>query len=146
MNKDTLPADLTLGDETCGNCSHLKGFAKAQQDYANALAQLTAMTAGRDTLRAELQSVIGVEKLLEKVDTAYQEQDAKLSEALAAKEAVEKAAYFGVRVAKAMDKIRSSQVFFILQQAFPEDADEWEWADFQNLLTEVIATEPAPQE
>src|SRR3990172_1564199 len=36
---------------------------------------------------------------------------------------------FGQRIAKAMDEVRSSHVFFILQQAFPEDADELAWND-----------------
>ena len=41
---------------------------------------------------------------------------------------------FGIKVAEAMDVLKSSQVFFILQQAYPEYADDWEWADFQELI------------
>ena len=49
-----------------------------------------------------------------------------------------KAKEFGIRVAKAMDTIRSSAVFFILQQAFPEFQDDLEWSDFQDMLTRII--------
>lgn len=44
---------------------------------------------------------------------------------------------FAGRVAKTMDKLRSSHVFFILQSAYPEN-DDWEWANFQDLLSRII--------
>ena len=45
---------------------------------------------------------------------------------------------FGIRVARAFNTTRSSTVFFLLQQAFPEYADDWEWSDFQELLNKVL--------
>lgn len=44
---------------------------------------------------------------------------------------------FAKRIAKAMNEIKSSHVFFILQQAYPEYANEWEWEDFQVLLDKI---------
>ena len=52
---------------------------------------------------------------------------------------IREALKFAGRVAQAMDKLRSSHVFFILQSAYPENED-WEWSDFQNLLTRTIVT------
>ena len=45
---------------------------------------------------------------------------------------------FGVRVARAMNELKSSHCFFILQQAYPENADDWSWDDFQELLNKVL--------
>ena len=46
---------------------------------------------------------------------------------------------FGVRIAKAFNKNCSSTVYFLLQQAFPEYADDWEWSDFKELLDKVLS-------
>lgn len=45
---------------------------------------------------------------------------------------------FAKRVAKVFDEMRDSHVFFYLQQAYPENADEWEWSDFQKLLNRIL--------
>lgn len=42
---------------------------------------------------------------------------------------------FAYKVAKAMDKLKSSHVYFLLQQAF---GDETDWSEFQTLLTTVM--------
>ena len=44
---------------------------------------------------------------------------------------------FGLKMAQACNKIRSSHVFFILQQAYPE-YDDWDWSDFQELIDKVL--------
>jgi hypothetical protein len=49
----------------------------------------------------------------------------------------QKRADFGRRIANAFNSICSSNVFFFLQQAYPEDADTLEWSDFQVLLDEI---------
>jgi len=46
---------------------------------------------------------------------------------------------FGLAVAKAMNKIGSSHVFFIIQQAFPDQ--DLLWSDVQDMLDAVIAQE-----
>ena len=56
-------------------------------------------------------------------------------------EGIELQADFGKRLAKVFDSFRDSHVFFYLQQAYPEDADNWEWTDFQNLLNRVLGKE-----
>ena len=45
---------------------------------------------------------------------------------------------FAKRLAKAFNESRSSNAFFWLQQAYPEYADEWDWGDFQKLLTGIL--------
>ncbi len=45
---------------------------------------------------------------------------------------------FARRVAKAFDASRDSHVFFYLQQAYPENED-WEWSQFQDLITRIKA-------
>ncbi len=45
---------------------------------------------------------------------------------------------FTLNVARAMSDLKSSHIYFILQQAYPDVADDWEWSDFQKLLDKVI--------
>lgn len=45
---------------------------------------------------------------------------------------------FGLRMAKVFNETRSSSTFFLLQKAYPEYEDEWEWGAFQVLLNELI--------
>jgi len=50
----------------------------------------------------------------------------------------ENAKTFGKRMAKSCDEIRSSHVFFIIQQAYPE-LNEWlMWEDCQKLLNKIL--------
>lgn len=54
----------------------------------------------------------------------------------------EAALEFAGKLARVFDKSRDSHVFFYLQRAFPENADEWEWSQFQELLNKIIAETP----
>ena len=44
---------------------------------------------------------------------------------------------FALRIAKTMNELKSSHVYFILQQAYPEYED-WTWTDFEKLLNEIL--------
>lgn len=44
---------------------------------------------------------------------------------------------FAKRLAKVMDDLKSSHVYFILQQAYPENED-WEWDEFQKLIYRIM--------
>ena len=55
-----------------------------------------------------------------------------------------KRADFGRRMADVADKLRDSHIFFYLQKAYPEDADNFEWGDFQRLMDD-IKTQPGEE-
>ena len=56
--------------------------------------------------------------------------------------------HFAYKVASAMNEIRSSHVFFILQQAFDDDyGGDLQWDDAQSILDEIISeTAPKPEQ
>jgi len=56
-------------------------------------------------------------------------------EALEQRKIVKGVAQFAYKVAETMDTLRSSHVFFILQQAFGE---ETEWSDAEEILHNII--------
>ena len=69
-------------------------------------------------------------------------------EALEREKISRQVAEFAYKVAIAMNELRSSHVFFVLQQAF---GDETEWGDAQEILNNIIgwstiAKEPLPSE
>ena len=43
---------------------------------------------------------------------------------------------FANRIAKVMDKAKSSNVYFVVQQAYPDDGVEW--ISVQDILTNII--------
>ena len=43
---------------------------------------------------------------------------------------------FANRIAKVMDKAKSSKIYFVVQQAYPDDGVEWISA--QDILTNII--------
>lgn len=62
----------------------------------------------------------------------YDAHGRRIAEKITAKE-------FGFRIAKAMNQIRSSHVFFVVQQAFPDKDLEWE--DVQKMLDSILLEE-----
>ena len=46
---------------------------------------------------------------------------------------------FGIRMAKTIKDNGSSYCFFILQMAYPENADDWEWSDYMLVLDKILS-------
>lgn len=53
----------------------------------------------------------------------------------------ETAKTFGIRLAKACNELKSSHVFFVIQQAYPEIGSWMGWEDCQKLLDNILGEE-----
>lgn len=101
--------------------------SKGYSDYEYILACLNAEVNG--LADPELRDNKRVDKFVE-MAKGYIAQLAKAKKHYEQKESVE----FGQRIAKAMNDLRSSHVFFIIQQAY----SDMEWEGAQSILNKVI--------
>ena len=95
----------------------IEAIKEARKDPVKAYARYRAVSSKQAKLTWPIAEKAGIQKLVKVIDFAY-------------------------GVARVMDDLRSSHVFFILQQAFGEDM---EWDDVQEILTVIIEQSQAFQ-